>query len=70
MSFLKVKKTNMAEFSAHSFAPRRLTKAELAARKKAMEEGRKQLKMVAELEKLDKAQKKEDDDIDLSLFNV
>ena len=60
----------MAEFSAHSFVPRRLTKAELAARKKAMEEGRKQLEMVAELEKLDKAQKKEDDDIDLSLFNV
>ncbi len=59
----------MAEFSAHSFAPRRLTKAELAERKKAMEEGRKQLEMVAELEKLDKDQKK-DDDIDLSLFNV
>ena len=60
----------MTESSAHSFAPRRLTKAELAARKKAMEQWRKQLEMVAELEKLDKAQKKEDDDIDLSLFNV
>ncbi len=59
----------MAEFSAHSFAPRRLTKVELAARKKAMEAGRKQLEMIAELEKLDKDQKK-DDDIDLSLFNV
>ena len=60
----------MTEFSAHSFAPRRLTKAELAARKKAMEEGRKQLEMVAELEKLDKAQKKENEDIDLSQFTV
>ncbi len=59
----------MTEFSAHSFAPRRLTKAELAARKKAMEEGRKQLEMLAEIEKRDNAQKK-DDDIDLSLFNV
>ena len=60
----------MAEFSAHSFVPRRLTKAELAARKKAMEEGRKQLEMVAELEKLDKDQKKEDEDIDFSQFNI
>ena len=59
----------MTESSAHSFAPRRLTKAELAARKKAMEEGRKQLEMLAEIEKRDNAQKK-DDDIDLSLFNV
>jgi hypothetical protein len=59
----------MAESSTHTFAPRRLTKAELAARKKAMEAGRKQLEMIAELEKLDKAQKKEDD-IDLSLFTV
>ena len=67
--FLKVKKTNMAEFSAHTFAPRRLTKAELATRKKAMEAGRKQLEIVAELEKLDKDQKK-DDDIDLSQFTV
>lgn len=45
-------------------------KTELAARKKTMESGRKQLEMISELEKLDKYEKKEDEDTALSLFNV
>lgn len=57
-------------FSANTFAPRCLMKTELAARKKTMESGRKQLEMISELEKLDKYEKKEDEDTALSLFNV